>query len=74
MFSNPIYLQGCATVDPYCSEDQFTCNKAQCVPGNFKCNFYEDCGDKSDEVTFVKTLFKGKNVAVWRMREGYIRF
>ena len=49
-----------SSVAPYCSAEEFTCNKPECVPLSYQCNFYDDCQDRSDEVTvhaFTKVSF-----------------
>ncbi|MEQ2208193.1 hypothetical protein XENOCAPTIV_018969, partial [Xenoophorus captivus] len=32
-----------------CTESEFRCDNAQCIPGNWQCDHDNDCGDNSDE-------------------------
>ena len=33
-----------------CRSTAFTCGNGRCVPYSYRCYYYEDCGDNSDEV------------------------
>lgn len=33
-----------------CDSSQFTCESGDCVPGDYRCDGYYDCGDYSDEI------------------------
>ena len=33
-----------------CAADQFTCSNGNCIQSEYVCNFYDDCGDESDEL------------------------
>ena len=37
------------TDEPVCGDDEFTCANGRCVALGSLCNFYDDCGDGSDE-------------------------
>ena len=43
-----------ATLFPFattaCSIFQFACNNGNCVPGDYQCDGFDDCGDNSDEI------------------------
>ncbi|XP_053305638.1 low-density lipoprotein receptor-related protein 3 [Spea bombifrons] len=32
-----------------CPADEFLCRNGKCIPGNWKCNYLDECGDNSDE-------------------------
>ena len=32
-----------------CEENQFTCSGGKCIKMDFRCDVYDDCGDRSDE-------------------------
>ena len=33
-----------------CHSSAFTCDNGNCVPGHYRCEGYDDCGDNSDEI------------------------
>lgn len=33
-----------------CRSTAFTCGNGRCVPYSYRCDYYDDCGDNSDEV------------------------
>lgn len=40
----------CSLSEPRpCSESEFRCDNNQCIPGNWRCDHDNDCGDNSDE-------------------------
>ena len=64
-----VHLIPYPTVTPFCSSDQFTCNTPECIPLKYQCNFYDDCKDKSDEVTnyFSKVCIFWKVSCLWSL-------
>ena len=42
--NNYIYI-----VNITCYSDEFTCDNGECVPESWICDYYNDCGDHSDE-------------------------
>ena len=33
-----------------CDESYYKCNNHRCIPGRWKCDHDDDCGDNSDEI------------------------
>ncbi|XP_050656643.1 low-density lipoprotein receptor-related protein 12 isoform X1 [Macaca thibetana thibetana] len=40
--------------EPNCACDQFRCGNGKCIPGAWKCNNMDECGDSSDEEICAK--------------------
>ena len=36
-------------VFPECDDSEFQCNTGECITSSWKCDYYDDCGDNSDE-------------------------
>jgi len=39
--------------EPTCGSGEFQCTTGRCIPGSFKCDSENDCGDFSDETGCV---------------------
>ena len=37
----------------FCETNQFLCENQKCIPENWICNGFNDCGDNSDEIGVV---------------------
>ena len=33
-----------------CHDDEFRCSNGRCIPAQNQCDYFDDCGDGSDEV------------------------
>ena len=47
--SEDCFLVDGEVVPTNCNDDEFMCNNGRCYSKNHRCNFYDDCGDNSDE-------------------------
>jgi low density lipoprotein-related protein 2 len=43
----------CVCAEPTCGSGEFQCTTGRCIPGSFKCDSENDCGDFSDETGCV---------------------
>lgn len=46
-------------IEPTCKPGEFQCASGRCVPGAFKCDAENDCGDYSDEMGCVNVTCPG---------------
>lgn len=42
--------QGQSPTHGPCTEDEYKCSNGQCIPLQYACDDYDDCGDQSDEL------------------------
>merc|ERR1712141_975700 len=40
---------GFAETNEECDDSEFQCNTGECITSSWKCDYYDDCGDNSDE-------------------------
>jgi hypothetical protein len=61
--SSWVYLVSAFIASLYrdCSESEFRCSNHKCIPGRWRCDHDDDCGDGSDE----KNCCESKSVDLW---------
>lgn len=49
------YIHFLVAIEPTCEPTQFRCNDGTCISISFRCDKYEDCPDRSDEINCTHT-------------------